>query len=105
FVGYIKRAAYSSSKGGVVQLTKALAVEWAKYNINVNAVAPTFVETNLTEKMFEDEEFKKDVHNRILFEELPKPSDITGGVLYLSTDLSNFVTGETIKIDAGWTAM
>lgn len=105
FIGYVKRAAYGSSKGGVVQLTKALAVEWAKYNINVNAIAPTFVETKLTENMFEDEAFKKDVYSKILFDDLPKPSDIVGGVLYLSSDLSKYVTGETIKIDAGWTAM
>ena len=105
YVGYVKRAAYGSSKGGVLQLTKALAVEWAKYKINVNAVAPTFVETNLTQKMFKDKEFKKDVYSRILFEELPKPSDIVGGVLYLASDLSKFVTRETIKIDAGWTVM
>lgn len=105
FVGYVKRAAYGSSKGGVLQLTKALAVEWAKYNINVNAVAPTFVETKLTEKIFEDKSFKEDVYSRILFDELPKPSDVVGGVLYLASDLSNFVTGETIKIDAGWTVM
>lgn len=71
----------------------------------MNAVAPTFVETNLTQKMFKDKEFKKDVYSRILFEELPKPSDIVGGVLYLASDLSKFVTGETIKIDAGWTVM
>lgn len=105
FVGYVKRAAYGSSKGGVLQLTKALAVEWAKYNINVNAVAPTFVETKLTEKIFEDKSFKEDVYSRILFDELPKPSDVVGGVLYLASDLSNFVTGETIKIDAGWTVI
>lgn len=105
FIGYVKRAAYGSSKGGVVQLTKALAVEWAKYNINVNAIAPTFVETKLTENMFEDEIFKKDVYSRILFDDLPKPSDIVGGVLYLSSDLSKYVTGETIKIDAGWTVL
>lgn len=105
FVGYVKRAAYGSSKGGVLQLTKALAVEWAKYNINVNAVAPTFVETNLTAKTLEDKDLKKDIYQRILFDELPKPSDLVGGVLYLSSNLSNFVTGETIKIDAGWTAI
>ena len=105
FVGYIKRAAYCSSKGGVVQLTKALAVEWAKYGINVNAVAPTFIETELTEKMFEDEEFKKDVESRILLGKLPKPKDISGAVLYLASNLSDFVTGETIKVDGGWTAI
>ncbi|RIN10655.1 SDR family oxidoreductase [Staphylococcus xylosus] len=105
FVGYFDRAAYSASKGGVIQLTKSLAVEWAKYNINVNAVAPTFVETSLTEKMFENQDFKEDVLERILFHKLPTPNDISGAVLYLSSQLSNFVTGETIKVDGGWTAI
>lgn len=105
FVGYYNRAAYCSSKGGVVQLTKALAVEWSKKGIRVNAVAPTFIETELTSKMFEDEGFKKDVYERILVGELAKPSDITGAVLYLASNLSQFVTGETIKVDGGWTAI
>jgi len=105
FVGYYKRAAYCSSKGGVVQLTKALAVEWATHKINVNAVAPTFIETELTSKMFEDEEFKKDVESRILLGKLPKSGDISGAVLYLASNLANFVTGETIKVDGGWTAI
>ncbi|WP_106534289.1 SDR family NAD(P)-dependent oxidoreductase [Planomicrobium soli] len=105
FVGYVKRAAYCSSKGGLVQLTKALAVEWAKEGIRVNAVAPTFIETELTSKMFEDAEFKKDVENRILLNGLSQPRDISGAVLYLASDLANFVTGETIKVDGGWTAI
>lgn len=105
FVGYYNRAAYCSSKGGLVQLTKALAVEWAKLGINVNAVAPTFIETELTAKMFEDEAFKKDVENRILLKGLSQPKDISGAVLYLASDLANFVTGETLKVDGGWTAI
>jgi len=105
FVGYYDRASYASSKGGVIQLTKALAVEWAQYNINVNAIAPTFVETELTEKMFENKTFKEDVLNRILFHKMPQPTDISGAVIYLSSQLSNFVTGETIKVDGGWTAI
>ncbi|MGG1400959.1 3-oxoacyl-ACP reductase family protein [Bacillus salipaludis] len=105
FVGYIKRAAYCSSKGGLVQLTKALAVEWAKQGINVNAVAPTFIETEFTAKMFEDEDFQNDVKSRILLGKLPKPKDISGAVLYLASNLSDFVTGETIKVDGGWTAI
>jgi 2-deoxy-D-gluconate 3-dehydrogenase len=105
FVGYIKRAAYCSSKGGLVQLTKALAVEWAQQGIRVNAVAPTFIETELTSKMLEDQEFKKDVENRILLDGLSQPRDISGAVLYLASDLANFVTGETIKVDGGLTAI
>lgn len=105
FVGYYNRAAYCSSKGGVVQLTKALAVEWAKYNINVNAVAPTFVETELTKSTLRNEDFRRDIENRILLNGMPKPKDISGAVLYLASNLSDFVTGETIKVDGGWTAI
>ncbi|MDN5709013.1 MAG: SDR family oxidoreductase [Planococcus sp. (in: firmicutes)] len=105
FVGYIKRAAYCSSKGGMVQMTKALAVEWAKQGIRVNAVAPTFVETEFTEKQFEDVAFKEDVNRRILLDGLSQPKDTSGAVLYLASNLSNFVTGETIKVDGGWTAI
>jgi NAD(P)-dependent dehydrogenase (short-subunit alcohol dehydrogenase family) len=105
FVGYIKRSAYCSSKGGAVQLTKALAVEWAPYNIKVNAVAPTFIETELTKKMFADEEFYHDVLRRIPLGKLARPSDVTGAVLFLASNLSNFVTGDTIRVDGGWTAI
>lgn len=105
FVGYIKRAAYCSSKGGMVQMTKALAVEWAQHGIRVNAVAPTFVETEFTEKQFEDAAFKEDVNRRILLDGLSQPKDTSGAVLYLASTLSNFVTGETIKVDGGWTAI
>ncbi|MNG40326.1 2-dehydro-3-deoxy-D-gluconate 5-dehydrogenase [compost metagenome] len=55
--------------------------------------------------MFEDENFKKDVESRIPLGKLPKPKDISGAVLYLASDLSDFVTGETIKVDGGWTAI
>ncbi|HZG73160.1 MAG TPA: glucose 1-dehydrogenase [Chondromyces sp.] len=105
FVGYVKRSAYCSSKGGAVQLTKALAVEWAPYNIKVNAVAPTFIETELTQKMFEDTDFYQDVLQRIPLGKLAQPSDVTGAVLFLASNLSNFVTGDTIRVDGGWTAI
>lgn len=105
FVGYWNRAAYCSSKGGVVQLTKALSIEWASKNINVNAVAPTFIETELTSSMFKDAAFKNDVLNRIPKGKLAEPSDVSGAVIYLASDMAKFVTGETIKVDGGWTAI
>jgi NAD(P)-dependent dehydrogenase (short-subunit alcohol dehydrogenase family) len=105
FVGYQKRAAYCSSKGGAVQLTKALAIEWAPHNVKVNAVAPTFIETELTSRMFEDKSFYNDVLERIPLGKLAQPSDVTGAVLFLSSDLANFITGETIRVDGGWTAI
>ena len=105
FVGYRDRAAYCSSKGGVVQMTKALAVEWAKYQVKVNAVAPTFIETELTTGMFKDESFKTDVLSRIPLGSLAQSSDVTGAVIFLASDMANFITGETIKVDGGWTAI
>lgn len=105
FVGYYDRAAYCSSKGGAVQLTKALAVEWASYNIRVNAVAPTFTETGLTSGMFQDKKFKEDVLNRILLGSIARPADVTGAVLFLASEMASFVTGETIRVDGGWTAI
>lgn len=105
FVGYIKRASYCSSKGGAVQLTKALAVEWAPFNIKVNAVAPTFIETDFTKKMFEDQGFYQDVISRIPLGKLARPTDVTGSVLFLASNMSDFITGETIRVDGGWTAI
>ncbi|PAE14718.1 2-deoxy-D-gluconate 3-dehydrogenase [Virgibacillus sp. 7505] len=105
FVGYVKRAAYCSSKGGAVQLTKALAVEWAHHQIKVNAVAPTFIKTDLTSGMFQDEDFYSDVLSRIPLGSLAKPSDVTGTVLFLASNMADFITGETIKVDGGWTAI
>jgi 2-deoxy-D-gluconate 3-dehydrogenase len=105
FVGFFKRAAYCSSKGGAVQLTKALAVEWASYNVKVNAVAPTFIETELTKTMFEDQEFHDDLLRRIPLGKLAKVSDVTGTVIFLASEMARFITGETIKVDGGWTAI
>lgn len=105
FVGYYKRAAYCASKGGMVQLTKALAVEWASHSINVNAVAPTFIETELTANMFEDKEFEKEVYGRIPLGKLAEAQDVSAATLFLASNLSKFITGDTIKVDGGWTAI
>ncbi|HEY8599757.1 MAG TPA: glucose 1-dehydrogenase [Thermomicrobiales bacterium] len=104
-VGYTKRAAYCSSKAGVVNLTRVLAFEWAQYGIRVNAIGPTFVETPLTRPMFEDQAFRDDVLGRIPLGQLAKPEDIAGGVVYLASAASDMVTGHTLLIDGGWTAV
>lgn len=103
FVGYYKRAAYSSSKGAITQLTKALSIEWAEHNINVNAVAPTFIETPMTKKMLNEKEFKDDVLGRIPLKRLAKEEDLFGAFIYLSSNASDMVTGQTIIVDGGWT--
>ena len=79
-----KRAAYCSSKGGVNQLTRLLALEWAPHNINVNAVAPTFLETPWTRTMFQNEEFHRYVLGNIPLGRIGKASDVTGAVVYLA---------------------
>ncbi|WP_194841231.1 SDR family NAD(P)-dependent oxidoreductase [Sporosarcina cascadiensis] len=103
FVGYYDRAVYCASKGAVTQMMKALAIEWAPDQINVNAVAPTFIETPMTKKMFEDVQFKEEVLNRIPMGRLAKSDDLFGAILYLSSGASDMVTGHTLVVDGGWT--
>ena len=102
-VGLIKRAAYCSSKGAVNQLTRVLAVEWAKHKINVNAIAPTFIETPMTKPMFEDPEFRQYIFDNILFDRAAQPKDVVGAVIYLASAASDMVTGHILHIDGGWT--
>jgi 2-deoxy-D-gluconate 3-dehydrogenase len=104
-IGYFFRAAYCSSKAGVVNLTRVLALEWAKYHINVNAIGPTFLETPLTRPMFENAEFKADVLSRIPLGRIGKPEDVVGAVVYLASPAADLVTGHTLLVDGGWTAV
>jgi 2-deoxy-D-gluconate 3-dehydrogenase len=103
-VGYHDRAAYCSSKAGVVNLTRVLAIEWAQHQINVNAVAPTFVLTPLTEKMFANRAFSNEIHRRIPLGRLGKPEDIVGAVVFLASPAADLITGHTLLVDGGWTA-
>ncbi len=86
-------------------MTRALACEWAPYHITVNAVAPTFTHTPLAEKALQDPHFKADVLNRILLGRLAKPEEIAGAVLFLASEAANMVTGHTLTVDGGWTAV
>jgi NAD(P)-dependent dehydrogenase (short-subunit alcohol dehydrogenase family) len=103
-VGLPQRAAYCSSKGGVDLLTKVLAIEWAKYNINVNAIAPTFIETLFTKPMFKKKEFLEYALKNIPLGRIGKPEDVVGAVIYLSSTASDMVTGHVLLVDGGWTA-
>jgi 2-deoxy-D-gluconate 3-dehydrogenase len=103
-VGYYYRAAYCASKAGVVNLTRVLAVEWAQYNINVNAIGPTFILTPLARPMLEDPAFRDEVLNRIPLKRFGSPEDVVGAVVYLASPASDLVTGHTLLIDGGWTA-
>lgn len=104
-VGYYYRAAYCSAKAGVVNLTRVLAIEWAKHKINVNAVGPTFIYTPLTRPMFENKEFYDDVISHIPLGRIGEPEDVVGAVVYLASSAADLVTGHTLLVDGGWTAM
>ncbi len=104
-IGYWYRSAYCSAKAGVVNLTRVLAIEWAKYKINVNAVGPTFIYTPLTRPMFENKEFYDDVVSHIPLGRIGEPEDVVGAVVYLASPAANLVTGHTLLVDGGWTAM
>lgn len=96
-------AAYCASKGAVDTLTRTLACEWAKYNIFVNAVAPTVVETELTRPALADPEYAKRMKARIPMGRWAYPEDIVGPAIFFASDASNFVTGQILYIDGGVT--
>jgi len=104
FVGGKLRAAYCSSKGGVVQLTKVLAIEWSKLGVNVNGVAPTFLKTPFTAPMFENEAFREEVLSNIPLGRIGEVDDVLGAVVFLASSAADLVTGHTILVDGGWTA-
>lgn len=103
-IGLPNISIYGASKGGVAQLTKALAVEWAPYHINVNAVLPGYYETALTAELFKDEERTKWVLSRIPMGRTGVPEDLAGTVVFLSSEASDYITGQIIPIDGGWLA-
>jgi NAD(P)-dependent dehydrogenase (short-subunit alcohol dehydrogenase family) len=104
-VGYPGRVAYCSSKHAVDGMTRALAVEWARDDIRVNAVAPTFVETSLTMPMMADPELREEVLKRRLpTGRLARIEDVARAVRYLASDASANVTGHVLNVDGGWTA-
>jgi NAD(P)-dependent dehydrogenase (short-subunit alcohol dehydrogenase family) len=98
------RAAYCSSKAGVNLLTKELALEWGPHNVNVNAVAPTFIETPMTRPMLENQAFREMVLSKILLGRVGQPKDVLGAVIYLASEASDLVTGHVLLVDGGWTA-
>jgi 2-dehydro-3-deoxy-D-gluconate 5-dehydrogenase len=102
FQGGIRVPAYAASKGGVAQLTKALANEWATHNVQVNAIAPGYFRTENTSALQKDE-----VRNRQILERIPagrwgEPEDIAGAAVFLASPASDYVTGEVLVVDGGW---
>jgi NAD(P)-dependent dehydrogenase (short-subunit alcohol dehydrogenase family) len=103
-LGLPNMIAYCSAKGGIVQMTKALATEWAKYNINVNAIGPGYYKTEQTKALFDDKEKLEGLLKRIPFGRTGLPEDLAGAIIFLASEGSNYLTGQTIYVDGGWLA-
>jgi NAD(P)-dependent dehydrogenase (short-subunit alcohol dehydrogenase family) len=104
-VGYPGRVAYCATKHAVDGMTRALAVEWAEAGVRVNAVAPTFVRTPMTEAMFADPEFRAEIlERRLPTRRLAQVEDVARATRYLACPASSSVTGHILRVDGGWTA-
>ena len=95
------QAAYASSKGGIVQLTKVLAEEWAPYGINVNAIGPGYFETELTKKYLSDPAVRDLLLSKIPAKRFGVPDELVGTIIFLASEASSYVTGHTVYIDGG----
>jgi NAD(P)-dependent dehydrogenase (short-subunit alcohol dehydrogenase family) len=105
FVGLPAESVYCMTKAGIAHLTKCLAVEWGRYGIRVNAVAPTFIHTPGTQSALSDPDFRKDVIERIAaLHRIGEPVEVAGAVVFLASRAASLITGHTILIDGGWTA-
>ncbi|HEX4320009.1 MAG TPA: SDR family oxidoreductase [Acidobacteriaceae bacterium] len=102
FQGGMRVPAYAASKGGVAQLTKALANEWAGRNVQVNAIAPGYFRTENTSALQRDETRNRQILERIPSGRWGEPEDIAGAAVFLSSQASNYITGEVLVVDGGW---
>ena len=103
-VGIAQVPAYVASKGGVRLLTQTLGVEWSKYNINVNSIAPGYSRTELSEPLYKDERRREIIRSRIPMGRWGETRDFKGITVFLASDASDYITGQTIFVDGGWTS-
>ena len=97
--GNLGQANYAASKAGIIAMSKSLAIEYAKKNININCISPGFIKTAMTDKI--DEKFKELIVSKIPSGRLGEPEDIANVVLFLASDQSNYINGETIHVNGG----
>ena len=97
--GNLGQANYTASKAGIVAMSKSLAIEYAKKNININCISPGFIKTTMTEKI--DEKFKEIIVSKIPSARLGEPEDIANAVLFLASNQSNYINGETLHVNGG----
>ncbi|MDL4840854.1 SDR family NAD(P)-dependent oxidoreductase [Aquibacillus rhizosphaerae] len=94
---------YAMTKSAIIQMTKNLAMEWGKYGINVNAIGPWYFPTALTEKLLKDEAYVKDILDRTPLNRIGKLEELAGTAVFLGSDASNYITGQTLFVDGGMT--
>lgn len=104
FIGLAESSVYCSTKGGVIQLSKTMAIELGKYNIQVNCLAPGYFITPMTQPFYNDPKRRAWIESRIPLHQWGTNLDLAGPVLFLASAASNYITGETIKVDGGWLA-
>lgn len=102
FTGGLYVPAYAASKGGVAQLTKSLSNEWARHNIQVNALAPGYFRTELTRAIYEDPVRNQEVLSRLPAQRWGEPEDLKGAVVFLASAASDYVSGFVLAVDGGW---
>lgn len=102
-VGFEQTGAYCASKGGIIALTRSMALEYGKNKINVNCIAPGIIKTNMTGDMLDDPATRQSFESSTPYPRLGEPDDIAYAALYLASDESDFVTGQTLIVDGGWT--
>ena len=104
FSGGIRAAAYAASKGGVAQLTKALANEWASKGVNVNAIAPGYIKTDMASALLNDPVRAAELMNRIPAGQFGTPDDIAGAAVFLASEAASYIHGHILTVDGGWMA-
>jgi len=108
-VGVRNRCVYSASKGGVITLTKSMAIDYAQYNIRVNCISPAIIETDIAKNILDEarrnpEVWKEIITNKIPMDKPGKPEEVAYTALFLASDESSFITGISLKVDGGYTA-
>lgn len=104
YQGGIRVPSYTASKSGVMGLTRLLANEWAKHNINVNAIAPGYMATNNTQQLREDAERNQEILDRIPAARWGTPEDLQGAAVFLASSAADYINGYTLAVDGGWLA-
>ena len=103
-VGAARRSVYCASKHAMEGFTKAMAIELAPYNIRINSLGPTFIETPMTKPFFENKQFRDEVLSKIKLGRLGQLEELTGAIVFLASDASSLMTGSALVLDGGWTA-